>query len=97
MEVHVGTYKNVTQEEIRAAASGPFISWNACIMQIGTKRSVGAVDAMMKKDVRAIVRAYAFLVMKRGYREFPPGKYEIQIRDGGGWTKPLITVPVEVK
>jgi hypothetical protein len=95
MEIKVGSYTNITQEQFRATAGERFVCWSSTLT--GKSQCIGGVDAMMKKDLKAIVSAYKRLVKKRGYNEFLPGKYQIRVSDGS-YSKPVeIKIAFEVK
>ena len=51
----------------------------AKLRKAGENSSWGGVDAMMKKDVKAIVSAYMRYVQKKCSKEMPAGDYEIVI------------------
>jgi hypothetical protein len=84
MQVIVQPFLNKTQNEVMGNTDEVYNgSWNCVIVKAGAvSGGVGAVDAMMKKDLKAIVRAYERLIHKRGSRDFPAGKYEIVIWQG---------------
>lgn len=97
MDIKIGKFSNITQEAFRAKSGDRFIAWYSSIMQKGNNNGIGGVDAMMKKDVKGIVDAYSRLIKKRGYSEFPKGKYEIEIRDNFNPFTATQTIFIEVE
>ena len=97
MEVIVQKFANITQEQFRETASDRFISWDSTIVENGKISGIGGVDAMMKKDLKSVVGAYERMIKKRGYVEFPKGKYQILIKESMFRSDASIVVDVEVR
>lgn len=78
MKLVVDAFKNVTQKEAVVFPA----HWNCIISPAHYNGGgLGAVDAMMKKDVKAIVASYKRIVAKRGAPEFSVGEYKIVIEE----------------
>lgn len=98
MRISIGNFKNMTQNEVVGNTDKEYIgAWHCNLRKVNSMQSTGAVDAMMKKDVTSIVSAYQKLIVKRGYREFSAGKYQIEIRKSMFDAQPAIVVDVEIE
>ena len=97
MNIVIGKFDNITQQAFRAMSGDRFITWYSSITQKSNNNSIGGVDAMMKKDVKGIVDAYSRLIKKRGYSEFPKGKYQIEIRNNFSPFTATQTILIEVE
>jgi hypothetical protein len=81
MQILVQPFKNQTQNQFMGNTDSHYAgNWTASIRPVGSTGAIGAVDAMMKPDVQAVVQAYVRLIRRRGYQEFPAGEYVIELR-----------------
>lgn len=86
MQLIVDSFENVTADEFKVGKK--CLYWSSTLES--NRINIGAVDAMMKKDLKSIVNAYKALVKKRGNTTFDCGPCEIHIRAGLGETSYIV-------